>query len=611
MTSITESKNFNTIYNLDQMELNWSEFCNDDKIVTRVITIASRVCEEMSSSDVEKVAKFTQNLELLNGKYKEIRHVEPLTPHIQYLNTKLSGFKSKSSKTVSQFETASKTNSASVFLKKTAIQKQPSETPEDTLTKRFQNGISKLDINSPSFSQDFTLIQSDLKKLKEKGLLSEKESTVIEGALSSLKHGYSTVVEDSFLHNLAEFSPQLGLNMDEYENCKKKVLRDARSQLLKFIQKHCASPATLAKCLPSFVQQSKDKLSKDLVSQFLTEEQKKHPIFNKHFIDNFPALCNAYARFQVMIHDITTTEINRIEKEYDSRSDNQFSLLVKHYSYMDLHANISTICSRSEKRFIKHIGLKNINEKDPALIEEHLNKFLTWAKKVPLEELEKVYKGSDVNAQHEWLALHAQNIKKAYNQGDDKDIPGKGCCFNNCLDRFKLFSTHPDTQPKDIPMQSTAKGRFAQMRSVHAFHEVRKKKEDGETEEAIKKSLNEAEMVQNEAAHRLNLKISDNQIIITPETCQDPLTSLMHEMKKAYKSNHGKVQFLLALYGLDGAHVINIQFDSSKKIFRFIDDNLGICEFKSTSEFASEFYSYLNLFYKNDNHFVIKFFESK
>lgn len=118
-------------------------------------------------------------------------------------------------------------------------------------------------------------------------------------------------------------------------------------------------------------------------------------------------------------------------------------------------------------------------------------------------------------------------------------------------------------------------------------------------------------MIQNEAAHRLNLKISDNQIIITPETCQDPLTSLIHEMKKAYTSNKGKVQFVLALYGPAGGHAINIQFDSARKIFRFIDDNLGICEFNSITDFASEFYSYMNLYYKNDQHFIIKFFEPK
>ena len=303
MTSITETKNFNNIYNLDQMDLNWSEFCNDDKIVGRVTTIASRVCKEMSFCDVEKVTKFTQNLELLNGKFKETRHIEPLTTHIQELNDKLSTLKPRSgaSKNVSQlssqFETASKSSSVSVPLKKATIPKQPSETPEETLTKRFQNGISKLDINSPTFSQDLALIQSDLKKLKEKGLISEKESTVIEGALSSLKQGYSTLVEDSFWKNLAEFSPQLGLNMDEYENCKKKLSKEARSELLKFIKKNCTSPAALAKCLPAFVQQAKDNLSKSIASQFLTEEQKKHAIFNKHFIDNFPALCNADAHF--------------------------------------------------------------------------------------------------------------------------------------------------------------------------------------------------------------------------------------------------------------------------------------------------------------------------
>lgn len=75
--------------------------------------------------------------------------------------------------------------------------------------------------------------------------------------------------------------------------------------------------------------------------------------------------------------------------------------------------------------------------------------------------------------------------------------------------------------------------------------------------------------------------------------------------------NNGKTQFVLALYGPDGGHAINIQFDSSRNVFRFIDDNLGICEFNSIDEFATEFYSYMNIYYKDDKHFIIKFFDPK
>ncbi len=624
MANIIESKSFNTVYNLDQMDLDWSEFCNDTT-EERVKAIASRVYEAITSSscDVEKVAKFTKNLEMLNEKFKETRQIKPLTAHIQQLNTKLSHLIPKSSPNTNvsqllvQFETASKSNS--VISSKIMTPKKPSEASKEpiveTITKRFQNGISKLDINSPTFSQDLVLIQNALKKLKEKGQISENESTIIEEALTSLKQGYSTHVEDSFLYNLAASYPTLGLKMDEYENCKKKVSGEARSELLKFVKVNCKSLATLAKCLLPFIEQANEKLSKSLVSRFLTEEQKNHTIFDKNFIDNFPALCDAYARFQIMIKDILPNEINKIEKGYDLQSGGLFSPLVKHYSYMNLHANIPVISTSCEKRFIKSIGLKKINEMDPNLIDGHLKKYLTWVNKVPAEEFQNLYVGN-FKAHHEWLAAHAQHIKKAYNQGDDKEIPGNGCCYNNCLDRFKLFLTHPGKQPKDIPMQSTAKGRFAQMRTVHAFHVARNELNASMTEEAIKKTVQDAESVENEAAYRLNLKISDvKPMTITSQTSQDPLKSLIREMKEICKIHNeyseGKFQFVLTLYGPDGGHAINIQFDSSNNVFRFIDDNLGICEFKSIDDFATEFYSYMNLFYENDKHFVINFFEPK
>jgi hypothetical protein len=622
MTNIIDSKSFNTVYNLDQMaDLDWDEFCND-KTEERVKSIASRVYEAITSSscNVEKVAKFTKNLELLNGKFKETRHIEPLTTHIQQLNGKLTpkkGGNTKVGQLLGQFETASKSNSVSST--KIMTPKSPSVAPKETIietiTKRFQNGISKLDINSLTFSQDLALIQSDVKKLKEKGLISENESTILEEAFIALKQGYSTQVEDSFLYNLAAFSPALGLKMDAYENCKKKVNAEARSELLKFVKMNCNSPATLSKNLLPFIEQAKETLSKSLVSRFLTEEQKKHAIFNKHFIDNFPALCKAYSTFQVTTNNLITDEINRIEKEYDLQSGNLFSPLVKHYSYMNLHANMSAISARCEKRFIKHIGLKNINEMDPTLVDDHLHKFLNWAKKVPNEEFGNLY-NDNFKAQHEWLAAHAQHIIKAYNQSDDKEIPGKGCCFNNCLDRLNLFLTHPGMPPKEIPMQSTAKGRFAQMRTVHAFHVARKEIDADMTEETVKKIVQEAKSIENEAAHRLNLKLSKMEpITINPKTSQDPLKSLMREFKKICKIsneyNKGKTQFVLALYGPDGGHAINIQFDSSRNVFRFIDDNLGICEFTSIDDFATEFYSYMNIYYKDDKHFIIKFFEPK
>jgi hypothetical protein len=621
MANIIDSNSFNTIYNLDQKDRDWSEFCNA-KTEERAIDIASRVYVAITTSpcDVEKITKFTQNLNMLNGKFKETGNGNPLTSHIEKLNNQLESLKPKSgaSKNVSQikdqFEIASKSNSIP-SKNPTPVQNKPSETSEEIILKRFQSGISKLDINSLTFSQDLVLIQNDLKKLNEKGLLSEKESKILGKAFTALKQGYSTPMEDSFFYTLAGLSPpNLELKMDEYENCKKKVCGDARSDLLKFVQGNCKSPAALAKGLRSFEKQAKEKLSKNIASQFLTEEQKKHAFFNNHFIDNFPALCKAYGRFQDTTNDIITYEIDMIEKKHDLQSGNLFSPLIKHYSYMNLQATMSLVRTKCEKRFILQIGLKNINAMDPNSIGEYLKKGLKSLEFIPGKEFQNFYV-DNLKDKHEWLANHAQHVKKSYNQGDDPNA-GNGCCFNNCLDRFKLFSTHPGMQPQDIPMQCSAGGKFAQMRSAHAFHVAQKEVDADMTEETFKKSLAKAQKVEKEAAHRLDLKVSNVEPIkINSETSKDPLKSLIRKMKEICKIHNeyskGKIQFLFSLFGPAGAHAINIQFDSSNNVFRFIDDNLGICEFKSIDEFAIGFYSYMNVFYKDDKRFVIEFFEPK
>jgi hypothetical protein len=106
-------------------------------------------------------------------------------------------------------------------------------------------------------------------------------------------------------------------------------------------------------------------------------------------------------------------------------------------------------------------------------------------------------------------------------------------------------------------------------------------------------------------AHRVGLH--ESSILSVP-----PGGTFMEMVNKAYQTKQQSVRGLIYLYSTKekSGHALNIQLDGQRKIFRFIDDNLRICEFSSLEEFNIQFKAYLQEFYPNYNLFQLAFFHS-
>ena len=162
-----------------------------------------------------------------------------------------------------------------------------------------------------------------------------------------------------------------------------------------------------------------------------------------------------------------------------------------------------------------------------------------------------------------WLVENALNIKQFYNQREDDSFNvGDGTCYGNSLDRCCELIKNPTCVSDAIPMRSSDVGRVAHARQKvnhQAFSYCRF---------GLSESKSEI------AANRQDLM---NLV----KGCKIAIIALLPE-------NPG--QF---------GHAINVQIDSQNRIFRFIDDNLGIVEFETKQTLLDNLESWLDINYSD------------
>lgn len=600
-TNIINSKDFLIILNLSTNRDDWGQICND-ATATRATKVAQEVLLQLQKADnkIDKLQTFTQKLELLNGKFIELTHQSPLSTVIQRLKEN----RDSSPNSVKQLKTLFTISPSSEHSAKKEVSsiQISSNNPLEKLLERFQENIRKLDLASPLLSQRIEAIKEDLKHLEKMGLFSTRESYAISGLLDALKKGNTLFFHlpgDDLISLLSEVHPELKIDHHHYHEAKKMSQEQAQSDLLKIFKGNCDSPEQLSKALQPAYDQLLNQIYQTRLSFALSSEQLKSECFNRYFMTNFSKLAALFEKYTSTIaSEMIDQEIKKITKELDDRSSGGFSKLVKFYSYLDMNQKYSEFIKFSQKNLINSFDLKEINQTAPHAFDNLTNNYLNNSKKISLISFHYIY-NEFLKLRHEWLADYAHCIKKPYNQKDDSETPGRGCCFNNSIDRFWVISEFPDLPGKDIPMKSSQEGRFTQARTMQAFHQ----------RDMGKLTPQEAEEIQVSAAQRHGLKQA-KKININSSPQKDPKQNLIDEITKVYKNNP-QIQFILSLYSSETAHAFNIQLNESKNIFRFMDDNLGVCEFANFAEFQKGFLSYMNAFHTKKNQFSFRFFEKE
>jgi hypothetical protein len=182
-----------------------------------------------------------------------------------------------------------------------------------------------------------------------------------------------------------------------------------------------------------------------------------------------------------------------------------------------------------------------------------------------------------------WIARHAAHIVVSYCQGADVDRNlGRGNCGRNALDRQALLQQEPALPAQEIPMGSTHIGRFLQV--------LCSEEKDNRRQRAIRRRELECRGLRHAGRWDLQGNAQGREArVIVKLACRHakPMTLQMRPQEGV-------------------GHVINIQADPARGIFRFIDDNVGICVFASPKELCEGLHTWLQASYDHMVHFKLQ-----
>ena len=629
--SVVNTKQFITFCEAPNRNIPWNEWCTPE-FEQKVKSLVERYI--LSSEINANVATpFLAALKFVNNQYQQFRGIQPFADEIQKVNDQLLNKKGNSSKPIiaTNLEKNSKPAVTATSVKSLAAQFHSSAlieakiapsgkkvilaiaTPQAKIGS-IKDRIIRLDLDNPNLKSEIKAIIEDLNQLKNKQLVSKETYDSLVQALEHVKVGYSFDMADAFLRSLALFLKQKfpkdsskKIDLGDYETIKKMENRNARSNLLKALKKMATSADFLIGTSSAINQLST--FEKETIANFynslVLRYKKQFSLFHANLTSDFLLTCKTFSNIDHVVAEQLKKEFDVKENLLDSSSNQLFSKFLGYYSYLNCLSDslrpifINKYCSAFFTSFL----LENDQIKSP--------------EKEVSESFNRIYNGYFAK-RHQWLAQNAHHIEKPYNQGDDPDTPGKGMCFNNCLDRFAIFLATSTIDPKDIPMQSSREGRFAQTRSeigVHGLAEQNKKNynelADVEQKMMLSNLLSQVRSLELTSLNRLNLQQAHKPIEITGNSSEEAVNSLLVAIRELNNQTDQSLQFLLGLHGKIGAHAMNIQLDKKRKVYRFIDDNLGICEYSDGKSFALALSSYLKVFYSDMMKFKIDFFETK
>jgi hypothetical protein len=485
--------------------------------------------------------------------------------------------------------------------------KKPNNVPnvkseEERASAAFNNikeGILNLDPHSSNFKTRIESIQTEIKKLQKLSSYQHLDFKYLESLLELISHGpmkLEASAEEGRLIELlskkanpgSQSSQAVSLKYLANKSASQEALSDIIRTLKKTITKIGTTNSENVKSVETLIDSAKairigleDRVMQARFNKFAND----NPNFKKLNLSNcFPALVNGFSAFT---HDAKKEIVAAWEQmvaDYDrqtSSSKRKFSELIGNYSYMNPLKDDSI--KKAQSGFFKQELVPLINANQVNLTNVDLAKQKVKGKVAGI--FKNRYKD---NFDHQWLMRNAKNISIPHNQGDDKNgnLAG-GVCYANSLYRCKLLIGNPTL--KVITMGSSQETRFVQ--SVYGFSldTLNYKNENAKFDDP---------------ATRIGLKqYGSTYYVPTTTTPNARFQDVVNEMV-SYAETTGNTQFILIMNSSKGGsgHAINIQIDKKNNLYRMMDDNIGLVEYSSLSEFNKEVAEWLNSpgDYRND-----------
>lgn len=572
--SISGFNDFDEIRNfLNETESNLLK--NPHSLKSRVNQIGKNVLEKsLAAQDPEIIKQFVNKVTLLNeGYYKSFKD-RPFN------------------------EILIKVESA---LKKKQIATPKAKQPTEICEQRFRAKLEALDLSHKDAPGKIEQLIADLKMLVDSNAIDSKKAELLGYTLQTLKPSKGYLYTELFFEKftfklLCDKSPVFKAALEKAQINPLLLEQQGQRLMLKYLKNSQVPLNELIAGVGNQTKSIQSELIKSKLGTIISKmPQDKQSLFGEAFIANFYRVMLAVEKFQLNIGiEVCDRFWQQTLKVLDPLREDKISSLLNNYSYLDPKKMKIMILRFAEKKYFKTLTIDEICKLDL----EGFKKKIAEMNKSAVKETEVLYKELYLRYYadlHLWMAANINAIKKPYNQGDqDSENMGEGTCFTNSLERYRLLLDNPFKDGTTIHMGSSPEGRARQGAVNLAFTQGIK----GEL------SAQEAMAKQNGLATKFDLKLVAKVEQARPQILSKAVVAQLDSL--ATPNFLG----IISIISPKGAHSFNIQIDRTNNIFRFIDDNMGVCEWDSYANFRKQFSQYLDLFYSGYHSFVLEQYAS-
>jgi|GEM_PF-4777505 len=556
----TVSKNIELFFQTHQNEvLQKASYEDLTQIKNNISLLASKIKDSSSTSSLKESLLILDKLIV-----KKIKHEKELTlieKELQKLDFAKHSFPADVRKLIQHIRTVKECSPELEALEKGLLPFQkPSFFSSDDVETRVINlyrstGVKELieDVEThlihlenclPSeFESKCKTFSKDLEKMAKK--YPHLVSCIRQIALSAatIENG-NTQTNEKFLKRSQEILKANTLNCEDYDFSEKHLAKAAQVDYLKLLQ---------GKNLSQLIET--DAVEKALFEiQQKTQKSRLETLGSYGTIATIRNLIERLNQKKTLFSKCLDDSIQQIHLNYDRKSNNQFSKLIQKYPEIDLRAQKESI------------------------LEWGLNSYLELIKKrgIDAAESESISFSEKLKASapyYQWFIANIPYFKKFHNQGEDPHRNmSNGTCLQDACDLAPILMKNPHISIDEITMGSTTYGRFVKA-SLKA---------------GIKRDIKHEHLTKNNLYVRERKALNFSKI-------PGPYGQMVIEQLLNKNAPHDTVIPLFMHNGTEG-HVLVIQFDRNRGIFRFFDPNFGAAEYPTERLFLTHFSSLLNLY---------------
>ncbi|WP_420421688.1 hypothetical protein [Simkania sp.] len=577
-----------------------------EKAVRMLTTLAKHVkaVENHPLFTKELKTQFVAGMKMMQREFALAGHGKELEPVMALLEIPVEEKKKVSSsfsKALARFSSTEEVVESSKLESRASVKK--AESLEERKVRAFgtiQKLLSRLDPASVSFKSDVSDILREIEFVKKKY---PGETTMdfvfLENAMGILQKPEEllavTSEETLLMQKVAE---KHGVELSDVKGYKAKTearsIREAQVRLIKGLRKRSNSLEELNGLAKSATNNIADKTMQKRFKIFVTMHPLKPPL-SKHFVSHFPRIVHMLKDYSEMIALKESSETwTMIKKVYDGSTGGLFSKLVEGtYSYINPESIFPRVLEWSQELFINQINFQSVDGASNIDFEEYMGRIVKTIGKRPNDYFESWYRSSFAD-KHVWLVKNLPYIKTPYNQGDEKDTNlGNGVCMSNSVNRLGILAVNPDAPIEEITMGSTSKSRMNQARVKRWYIAADK----GEISYSV------ARQKLFEQSGEFGIKKTNEIHLVNPSS--NIHQNLVNQM--AIHGKGGQTSFLVIMYSTKprAGHAVNVHFDPAKKIYRLMDDNVGLLEYPDEASFKRELGEYFKLQYSTYNSFYL------